>query len=66
MNFYIIQFESITFNLEKQKYIQKFCDYIEINLEEFWKVANEFRGPIWIKNEINEWYNTYWDLVDNN
>ena len=27
-------------------YIQKFCDYIEINIEEFWKVVEKFRGEM--------------------
>ena len=50
----------------EDKYIQKFCDYIEISMDEFWKVVNEFRGSIWKKNENNEWHNTYWDLADKN
>ena len=49
-----------------EKYIQKFCDYIEISMDEFWNVVNEFRGSIWEKNKNNEWHNTYWDLADKN
>lgn len=44
-------------------YIKKFCDYIEIDLESFWKVAEKFRGPMWVKNSDGEWYNTYWDVI---
>jgi len=44
-------------------YIKKFCDYIDIDLESFWKVAEKFRGPMWIKNSDGEWYNTYWDII---
>jgi N-acetyl sugar amidotransferase len=43
-------------------YIQKFCDYIRITLDEFWNVANRFRGSMWKKNDKDEWHNTYWDL----
>jgi N-acetyl sugar amidotransferase len=45
------------------EYITKFCDYLEITLEEFWKVANSFRGPMWKKDENNNWHNTYWDFL---
>lgn len=44
-------------------YIKKFCDYIDIDLESFWKVAEKFRGPMWVKNSDGEWYNTYWDII---
>lgn len=37
------------------KYIQDFCDYIGINLDEFWKVANSARGPMWKRDEKGEW-----------
>jgi len=46
-------------------YIKKFCDYIEISQKEFWDIANKFRSSIWKKTESNEWYNTYWDLIEN-
>ena len=28
------------------KYIKEFCDYIRITMDEFWKVAESFRGPM--------------------
>lgn len=37
------------------KFIQKFCDYINITLDEFWNVAEKFRGPMWKRNHIGEW-----------
>ncbi|MCK4785169.1 MAG: N-acetyl sugar amidotransferase [Desulfobacteraceae bacterium] len=37
------------------KYIKKFCDYIDITLDEFWNVADKFRGPMWKKNKIGLW-----------
>lgn len=43
-------------------YIKVFCDYVSIEIEEFWNVVNRSRGPIWIKKD-NEWYNTYWDYL---
>lgn len=31
-------------------YIKRYCNYIGITIEEFWKVADSFRGPnIWKK-----------------
>jgi len=31
-------------------YIKRYCEYIGITVEEFWKVANSFRNPkIWKK-----------------
>ena len=49
-----------------ENYIQKFCDYIEISVEEFWRVVELFRGKMWIKNEKNEFYNSYWNSINNN
>lgn len=46
-------------------YINKFCKYIDITIDEFWRVANQFRGPMWVKNSEDEWYNTYWDVLKN-
>lgn len=46
------------------KYIEEFCKYININLEEFWKVANSFRGPMWKRIDSNEWKNKYWEKLD--
>ncbi len=45
-------------------YIEEFCKYININLEEFWKVANSFRGPMWEKVDSNEWKNKYWKKLE--
>tara|TARA_B100000029_G_scaffold158076_1_gene153425 strand:- start:677 stop:1813 length:1137 start_codon:yes stop_codon:yes gene_type:complete len=44
-------------------YIEKFCDYIEITKDEFWKTAEKFRGPMWIKKN-DEWHNTFLDILD--
>ena len=46
-----------------EQYIIKFCDYLQITLDEFWNVANRFRGPMWTKDKNGEWYNTYWDFL---
>ena len=43
-------------------YIRKFCDYIKISLDEYWKVVNKFRGNMWKKDSNENWYNTVWDL----
>jgi len=37
------------------RFVKNFCDYIEISVDEFWKVANSFRGPMWTKNKKGEW-----------
>jgi N-acetyl sugar amidotransferase len=42
-------------------YIQKFCDYIEITIDEFWKVANSFRGQMWKKDKTGNWKNEFHD-----
>ena len=47
------------------EYIQKFCNFIGISIEEFWNVANQFRGPMWKKDNDNNWYNKYWDILEN-
>lgn len=47
-----------------EEYILQFCNYIGITLNEFWSVANSFRGPMWIKNTQGQWHNTYWDLLE--
>ena len=46
-----------------ETYIKQFCDYIGINLNEFWRVANSFRGQMWIKNSNGEWVlkNPIWE-----
>ena len=49
-----------------EEYIKKFCDYIEITIDKFWDTANSFRGPMWSKNEDNEWINEYWNKIKEN
>ena len=44
-------------------YIKKFCDYIEIGTDEFWKIVNQFRGPMWKKESNEIWYNTCLDIM---
>ena len=36
-----------------------------ISLDEFWKISNSFRGPMWIKDKDDNWYNKYWDELKN-
>ena len=43
------------------EYIKNFCNYIEISEEEFWNVAEKFRGNMWKKVD-NQWKNMIWDL----
>lgn len=43
-------------------YIEKFCKYIDITINEFWEVAEKFRGPMWKK--INgEWNNKFIEIL---
>ena len=49
-----------------EEYIKKFCDYVEITIDKFWDTANSFRGPMWSKNEDNEWINEYWNKIKEN
>lgn len=37
-----------------ERFIKAFCDYIEIGADEFWRVANSFRGPMW-ERKNGEW-----------
>lgn len=37
------------------QYIQMFCDYIGITTDEFWRVANSFRGNMWDEDNPGEW-----------
>lgn len=45
------------------KYIKKFCSYIGISEDEFWQVANSFRGKIWKKISKGNWVlkNPIWE-----
>jgi N-acetyl sugar amidotransferase len=36
-------------------YIKKFCDYIGITIEEFWRVVDSVRGPMWEKDSEGKW-----------
>ena len=45
------------------EYILKFCNYIDISIDEFWNHANKFRGPMWIKDKEDNWYNTSEELL---
>ena len=47
-----------------EHHIRQFCDYIGISLDEFWFVTNKFRGSMW-ERRGNEWYNIYWDVLEN-
>ena len=49
-----------------QYYIDNFCKYVDIDKNEFWKVANSFRGTMWSKDKNNEWKNEYWDVLESN
>ena len=44
-------------------YIKKFCEYIEISIDDFWKTCNKFRGSMWNKNPDGNWYNTCSDTL---
>jgi len=46
------------------KYIEKFCNYIDISKEEFWENVEKFRGSMWVKNHENNWYNTIHDMLN--
>jgi len=38
------------------RYVKGFCDYIVITLDEFWRVAESFRGPMWEKDDHGKWH----------
>ena len=46
------------------EYIEKFCEYIEISIEEFWKTVESFRGPMWKKLDNGSWHNTFCDHLE--
>ena len=37
------------------KYIKQFCDYIDITVDEFWRVTDSYRGDMWEQGEGAEW-----------
>jgi N-acetyl sugar amidotransferase len=43
--------------------VKDFCDWIEISAEDFWRVAEQFRGSMWKKNKQQEWVleNPIWE-----
>jgi N-acetyl sugar amidotransferase len=45
------------------RYIEKLCVYMGITKDEFWRVANSFRGPMWQKDNQGNWKNTYWESL---
>ena len=47
-----------------EKYIKQFCDYIEISIEEFWNIANKFRGSMWKKDSNGNWQNQVHKLLN--
>tara|TARA_B000000460_G_scaffold237583_1_gene200526 strand:+ start:862 stop:1989 length:1128 start_codon:yes stop_codon:yes gene_type:complete len=44
------------------KYIKKFCEYIDITIDEFWSTTEKFRGEMWQKDENGTWKNKIWEL----
>ena len=44
------------------KYIKKFCEYIDITIDEFWSTTEKFRGEMWQKDENCTWKNKIWEL----
>ena len=46
------------------KYIDEFCQSIDITVNEFWKVANKFRGPMWKLDSQKKWNNAYITILD--
>lgn len=49
-----------------EEYIKRFCDLIDIDKKEFWRVVNSFRGDMWEKNKNEEWklINPIWEQED--
>ena len=37
------------------RFIEGFCRWIDISVEEFWRVANSYRGSMWEKNADGAW-----------
>jgi hypothetical protein len=38
-----------------ERYIQQFCDYLGITMDEFWRVADSFRGDMWERDQGGNW-----------
>ena len=47
-----------------EKYIKKFCEYIDISVEEFWKTAESFRGSMWKKDSNGNWENIFSSMLN--
>lgn len=45
-----------------ETYIKKFCEWVGISLEEFWNVADKFRGDMWKKKETG-WENSFLEEI---
>lgn len=47
-----------------EKYINDFCQYIQISVDEFWEHANKFRGDMWKQNDVGDWVldNPVWEI----
>jgi N-acetyl sugar amidotransferase len=42
------------------RFIRRFCEYIEISVEEFWRVAEGYRNPdVWERDEHDAWVLKY-------
>ena len=41
---------------------KKFCEYIDITIDEFWSTTEKFRGEMWQKDENGTWKNKIWEL----
>ena len=46
-----------------EQYIQHFCNYIDITIDEFWRVANSVRGDMWDEDRDGNWMlkNPIWE-----
>ena len=44
-------------------YIKKFCGYVGISQKEFWDVTEKFRGPMWKRDQKENWHNTFIDIL---
>jgi hypothetical protein len=41
-----------------EKYIDNFCNYIQISKDEFWQTIDKFRGEMWLKKD-GKYYNKF-------